>query len=155
MWSHDWYQRYGRTCCKSTSIYRNNNIARNHVLSARKSSNLLNYPTMSLCAPGDQYCVSIAKITMRIISLQGMSRCVGPGPSHVLNVRDWLVWKIWLCMRADAIVETRKEDNNETKYPRIRTFLGKDSKPNESNANDKTAQTTFANPQIAQTQSKT
>lgn len=57
-------------------------------------------------------------------------------------------------MKVGAIVEINKEDNNETKYLRILTSPDNANKLKEYKDNAKTAQTIFANPQIAQTQSK-
>jgi hypothetical protein len=58
-------------------------------------------------------------------------------------------------MKAGAIVEINKEDSSETKYLKIPTFPDNANKPKEYKDNAKTAQTIYANPQIAQTQSKT
>ena len=58
-------------------------------------------------------------------------------------------------MKAGVIVEISKEDNNETKYLKTPTSPDNANKPKEYKDNAKTAQTIFANPQIAQTQSKT
>lgn len=58
-------------------------------------------------------------------------------------------------MKAGAIVEINKEDSSETKYLKTPTYPDNANKLKEYKDNAKTAQTIYANPQIAQTQSKT
>ena len=96
---------------------------------------------MSSCVPGDLSYVSTAKTTTLIINFPGTRKCVEHEPSLVLNAKDSLAWRISQCIRVDATAEIKKEDNNETKYPKIHTFQDNASKPKEWIDNDKTAQT--------------